>query len=37
MVYMLHQIKAGRISEKVMRALLNVISLFPIGSHVRSD
>lgn len=35
MVYMLHQIKAGRITEKPMRALLNVISLFPIGSHVR--
>jgi HD domain len=35
MVYMLNQIKAGRISEKVMRALLNVVSLFPIGSHVR--
>jgi HD-GYP domain-containing protein (c-di-GMP phosphodiesterase class II) len=35
MVYMLHQIKAGRITEKAMRALLNVVSLFPIGSHVR--
>ncbi len=35
MVYMLHQIKAGRISEQAMRALLNVVSLFPIGSHVR--
>lgn len=34
-VYMLHQIKTGRVSEKVMRALLNVVSLFPIGSHVR--
>lgn len=35
MVYMLHQIKAGRIAERPMRALLNVVSLFPIGSHVR--
>lgn len=35
MVYMLNQIKTGRISEKVMRALLNVVTLFPIGSHVR--
>ena len=35
MVYMLHQVKAGRISEQAMRALLNVVSLFPIGSHVR--
>ena len=35
MVYMLHQIKAGRIAERAMRALLNVVSLFPIGSHVR--
>lgn len=35
MVYMLHQVKAGRISERAMRALLNVVSLFPIGSHVR--
>ncbi len=35
MVYMLHQIKAGRLAERAMRALLNVVSLFPIGSHVR--
>jgi HD-GYP domain-containing protein (c-di-GMP phosphodiesterase class II) len=35
MVYMLHQIKAGRVAEQPMRALLNVVSLFPIGSHVR--
>ncbi len=35
MVYMLHQIKAGRIAERAMRALLNLVSLFPIGSHVR--
>lgn len=34
-VYMLHQIKAGRVSEQAMRAMLNVVSLFPIGSHVR--
>ncbi len=35
MVYMLHQAKAHRMDEKVMRSLLNVVSLFPIGSHVR--
>ncbi len=35
MVYMLHQIKAGRIAEQPMRALLNVVSLFPVGSHIR--
>ena len=35
MVYMLHQVKSGRISERGMRALINVVSLFPIGSHVR--
>ncbi len=35
MVYMLHQIKAGRLAEQAMRGLLNVVSLFPIGSYVR--
>ena len=35
MVYLLNQVKAGRMHPPAMRALLNVISLFPIGSHVR--
>jgi HD-GYP domain-containing protein (c-di-GMP phosphodiesterase class II) len=35
MVYMLHQIKSGRIAEQPMRAFLNVVSLFPVGSHIR--
>lgn len=35
MVYLLNQVKANRMDEKAMRALLQVISLFPIGSHVR--
>ncbi len=35
MVYLLNQVKAGRIDEQAMRALLQVVALFPIGSHVR--
>ncbi len=35
MVYLLHQVKAGRMEEKAMRGLVNVLTLFPIGSHVR--
>ncbi len=35
MVYLLNQVKAGRMQEQATRAFLNVISLFPIGSHVR--
>lgn len=35
MVYLLNQVGAGRIDEPAMRALLKVISLFPIGSRVR--
>ena len=35
MVYLLKQVKAGRIDEQALRALLQVVSLFPIGSHVR--
>lgn len=35
MVYLLNQVKANRMDEKAVRALLQVISLFPIGSHVR--
>lgn len=35
MVYMLHQAKTKRMDEKMVRSLLNVVSLFPIGSHVR--
>ncbi|MEM8946836.1 MAG: HD domain-containing phosphohydrolase [Planctomycetota bacterium] len=34
-VYLLNQVKAGRIDEQSMRALLQVVALFPIGSHVR--
>ena len=37
MVYLLNQVGAGRIDESSMRALLQVISLFPIGSRVRLD
>ena len=35
MVYLLGQIKNRSISVEAVRALLNVLSLFPIGSHVR--
>ncbi len=35
MVYLLNQVKMNRMDEKAIRALLQVISLFPIGSHVR--
>ncbi len=35
MVYLLNQVKANRMEEKAMRALLQVVSLFPLGSHVR--
>ena len=35
MVYLLNQVKANRMEEKAVRALLQVISLFPLGSHVR--
>lgn len=35
MVYLLNQVKIGRIDDKSMRALLQAIALFPIGSHVR--
>ncbi len=35
MVYLLHQVKASKIDDDVMRAMLNTISLFPIGSRVR--
>ena len=35
MVYLLNQVKAKRMDEKAVRALLQVITLFPIGSHVR--
>jgi len=34
-VYLLKQVKAGRMDEQAVRALLQVVSLFPIGSHVR--
>jgi HD-GYP domain-containing protein (c-di-GMP phosphodiesterase class II) len=34
-VYLLNQIKNRSISVEAVRALLNVVSLFPIGSHVR--
>jgi|GEM_PF-1599056 len=35
MVYLLNQVKADRMDEPAVRALLQVVSLFPIGSHVR--
>jgi HD-GYP domain-containing protein (c-di-GMP phosphodiesterase class II) len=35
MVYLLSQVKNRSISIEVVRALLNVVALFPIGSHVR--
>ena len=35
MVYLLNQVKANRMDEQAIRALLQVVSLFPIGSHVR--
>ena len=35
MVYLLNQVKANRMDEESIRALLQVVSLFPIGSHVR--
>jgi len=35
MVYLLSQVKSNHMDEKSTRALLQVISLFPIGSHVR--
>ena len=35
MVYLLNQVKANRMDENAIRTLLQVISLFPIGSHVR--
>lgn len=35
MVYLLSQVKTKSISIEAVRALLNVIALFPIGSHVQ--
>jgi len=35
MVYLLHQVKIQRMNGKATRALLNVISLFPIGSFLQ--
>ena len=35
MVYLLNQVKCNRMDEKAIRALLQVVSLFPLGSHVR--
>lgn len=37
MVYLLHQIKAGRVSQAAVRALLNSVSLFPVGSIVELE
>ncbi len=34
-VYLLNQVKMNRMDENAIRALLLVVSLFPIGSHVR--
>ena len=34
MVYLLHQTKSGRVTQSAVRALLNIVSLFPIGSLV---
>jgi HD-GYP domain-containing protein (c-di-GMP phosphodiesterase class II) len=35
MVYLLSQVKNRSVSIEAVRALLNVVALFPIGSHVR--
>jgi HD-GYP domain-containing protein (c-di-GMP phosphodiesterase class II) len=35
MVYLLGQVKNRSVSSEAVRALLNVVALFPIGSHVR--
>jgi HD-GYP domain-containing protein (c-di-GMP phosphodiesterase class II) len=35
MVYLLSQVKTKSISIEAVRALLNVVALFPIGSHVQ--
>lgn len=37
MVYLLHQTKSGRMTQIPVRALLNVVSLFPIGSLVQLE
>ena len=37
MVYLLHQTKSGRMTQVPVRALLNVVSLFPIGSLVQLE
>ena len=37
LVYLLHQTKSGRITQVPVRALLNVVSLFPIGSLVQLE
>jgi HD-GYP domain-containing protein (c-di-GMP phosphodiesterase class II) len=37
MVCLLHQVNRGRLDGQAVRALLHVLSLFPIGSHVRLD
>lgn len=34
-VYLLHQVKLERMEQQSMRAFLHVVSLFPLGSHVR--
>ena len=35
MVYLLNQVRSRTLSIEVVRALLNVVALFPIGSHVQ--
>jgi HD-GYP domain-containing protein (c-di-GMP phosphodiesterase class II) len=35
LVYLLNQVRNRSVSAEALRALLNVVSLFPIGSHVR--
>ena len=37
MVYLLNQTKSGRLTQVSVRALLNVVSLFPIGSLVQLE
>ena len=37
MVYVLHQSQLGRLDDQVVRALVSVLSMYPVGSHVQLD
>ncbi|QDV56934.1 HD-GYP domain-containing protein [Rosistilla oblonga] len=37
LVCLLHQVRAGRCDAEAVRGLLNLVSLFPVGSFVRLD